>query len=111
MPPPWVSDPPNRGAWIGYCFNRRYWGRGYATEAARAVVDFGFASLGLHRIFATCAPENTASARVLEKLGMRREGHMARHKWVRGRGRDSCLYAVLEDEWRRRAPLSQDPVR
>jgi RimJ/RimL family protein N-acetyltransferase len=95
-----VSDPQNRAGWIGYCFNRRYWGRGFATEAVRAVVDFGFTQLDLHRIFATCAPENSASARVLEKLGMRREGHIVRHKWIRGRWRDSCLYALLEEERR-----------
>lgn len=97
-----VSDPDDNGGWIGYCFNRRYWGQGYATEAATALLAFGFAQLGLHRIWATCDPANLASAHVLEKSGMQREGHLREHKWEKGRWRDSLLYAVLEHEWRGR---------
>ena len=89
-----------RDADIGYCFNRGYWGQGYATEAARAAVRFGFEHLGLHRIWATCDVNNAASARVLEKLGMQREGYFRRHMLVRGSWRDHLMYAVLEDEWR-----------
>jgi len=95
-----VSDPGNREGWIGYVLKRRFWAQGYGTEAARALVGFGFEQLGLHRIFATCGPENVASARLLEKVGMRREGHLREHKWQKGRWRDSYLYAVLDHEWR-----------
>lgn len=94
-----VSDPETRQAWVGYCYHPRFWRQGYATEAARSLVAFGFEHLGLHRIFATCDVENVASARVLEKVGMRREGHLREHAWVRGRWRDSFLYAVLAHEW------------
>jgi len=94
-----ISNPDQREGWIGYVFNRRFWGQGYATEAARALVAFGFDQLDLHRIFATCDPANVASARVLEKTGMRCEGHLREHKWQKGRWRDSLLYAILDHEW------------
>ena len=55
--------------------------------------------LGLHRIFATCDTGNEASSRVLEKTGMRREAHFRQDNMIRGKWRDSYLYAVLEDEW------------
>lgn len=61
-------------ALLGFLVKRDYRGRGYATEAARAVVDYGFEQLGLARILAGCDPENEASRRVLEKIGMRTVG-------------------------------------
>jgi RimJ/RimL family protein N-acetyltransferase len=94
----YVSNPENREGWIGYCFNRLFWGQGYATETAKALVDFGFNRLSLHRIFATCDPANTASAHVLEKVGMKREGRIRENMWTKGKWRDSLLYAVLERE-------------
>ena len=62
--------------------------------------EFGFGELGLHRIFATCDPRNIGSRRVLEKAGMQCEGILREHKWQKGEWRDSCLYAMLEHEWR-----------
>ena len=64
----------NKEGEIGYILNRRYWNQGYMTEAARKVVSFGFEQLGLHRIIATCDPANIGSYRVMEKIGMQREG-------------------------------------
>ncbi|MDX1615094.1 MAG: GNAT family N-acetyltransferase [Candidatus Promineifilaceae bacterium] len=64
-----ANDGPN--ATIGYELNPRYWGRGYATEAGRAMLAFSFGQLLLHRIWATCVAENIASVAVLERLGMR----------------------------------------
>ena len=93
-----VSNPDNREGWIGYCLNRYFWGKGYATETANGLVDFGFDKLSLHRIFATCDPANTASAHVLEKIGMEREGRLREHTWARGKWRDSLLYAILDHE-------------
>jgi len=84
---------------LGYCFSRRVWGQGYATEAAGAMLRFGFEELGLHRIHATCDPRDVASARVLEKIGMRREGHFVQQKRQKGRWRDSYCYAILRREW------------
>lgn len=85
---------------IGYCYNPLYWGRGYAAEAAAALLRFGFHELGLHRIFATCRPDNTGSARVMQKLGMKYEGHLRGHmRHKRGRWLDSHQYSILKPEY------------
>ncbi len=97
-----VSNLKNRDGWIGYCLNRCCWNRGYATEAARALLKFGFGQLRLHRIFATCDPANVASAHVLKKAGMKREGHLREFKCIRGEWKDSLVYAMLEQEWNSR---------
>jgi len=76
------------------------WGKGYATEAAKAVVRFGFEELELHRIEAGVATENKASIRVLEKLGMTQEGKRRKILPIRGQWKDNYHYALLEDdEW------------
>ena len=90
----------NREGWIGYCLNRQFWGQGYATEAARSLLEFGFTRLNLHRIFAICDTENTASAHVMEKIGMQYEGHLRENVQCKGAWRDSFLYAVLDREWK-----------
>jgi len=95
-----VSNVANREGWIGYCLNRQSWGQGFATEAATALLTFGFSELGLHRIFATVDPANTASAGVLKKLGMAYEGRFREHKSVRGKWRDTDIYATLESDAR-----------
>ena len=96
-----VESPENKEGWIGYCLNRQFWNKGYATEAAEALLRFGFQQLGLHRIFAAVDPKNIVSIHVLEKTGMQYEGHLREHKWSKGRWRDSLLYAILENEWKR----------
>ena len=88
-----------READLGYELDPRYWGCGYATEAARAILAFGFQELALHRIWAWCIAENLASAHVLEKIGMRQEGHLLQNEWMQGRWWDTLLYAILEHEW------------
>ena len=98
----YLTTKQNREGSIGYCTNRLFWGLGHATEVAEALIDFGFSELRLHRIFATCDPANIASARVLEKSGMQHEGRMRENEMLRGRWRDSSLYAVLEHEWKAR---------
>lgn len=94
-----ISDGANRAGDLGYGFDPAYQARGFATEAVGRLVALGFEHFGLHRIFATCDPENAGSARVLEKLGMRREGHLRKHTLIRGEWRDSFVYAILEDEF------------
>jgi Acetyltransferases, including N-acetylases of ribosomal proteins len=84
---------------IGWTLARAHWGRGYATEAARAGLAFAFETLGLHRVWARCQPENVASWRVMEKLGMRREGHFVRCQRIRDRWVDNYFYAILAEEW------------
>ena len=83
---------------LGYWLGVQFWGTGYATEAATAVVQYGFEKLKLNRIFASHFEGNVASARVLRKIGMRHEGCMRKHicKW--GKYLDSELYAILRDE-------------
>jgi RimJ/RimL family protein N-acetyltransferase len=85
---------------LGYVLDRAHWGHGYATEAGRALLGFGFGRLALHRIWARCDVRNAASARVLEKLGMRREGHLRHDVRQKGEWHDSYLYAILEPDWR-----------
>ena len=94
------SNVESREGWIGYCLNRQFWGQGYVTEAARALLKFGFTHLNLHRIFATCDLANTASAHVMEKIGMQCEGHLRENTQRNGAWRDSLLYAILEQEWK-----------
>ena len=102
--------PGAHGAVLGFVLCRHAWGRGVATEAGRAVVDLAFAHLGVWRVWATCAPQNPASRRVLEKVGMRHEGVLRR--WivsplVSPEPRDSDCLAVTRDDWlarRARAP-------
>nr|MDO8134577.1 GNAT family N-acetyltransferase [Candidatus Njordarchaeum guaymaensis] len=97
-----VSDPDNREGWIGYLIRRQFWRRGYATEATRALLAYGFNQLGLHRIYATCDTENVPSTRVLQKIGMRREGLLREHKLQKDKWRNSYLYAILAHEWKSR---------
>jgi [ribosomal protein S5]-alanine N-acetyltransferase len=87
---------------IGYELAPWHWGYGYATEAAHAVVAFGFGTLGLHRIWAECIADNTASAHVLEKLGMQQEGRLRENRHMKGRWWDTLLYAILDREWQAR---------
>lgn len=95
-----INDAELREANIGYELNPAVWGRGYATEAATAILRFGFTELHLHRVWADCVADNTGSAHVLEKLGMRREAHFREHQYYRDRWWDTLIYAVLESEWR-----------
>ena len=94
-----ITSPQRREAILSYMWRRDVWGRGYATEAAEALVAFGFEKLGMHRICAFCDVDNGASVRVLEKAGFQREGLLRKHILIRGRWRDQYLYAILEEEW------------
>ena len=83
------------GYWIGVPF----WGRGYATEAARALVEYGFSELALNRVQSRHYVRNPSSGRVMQKIGMSREGilRQAVRKW--GQFEDVVLYSVLASEW------------
>ena len=95
-----VNNPDLGEANIGYELNPLDWGNGYATEAASDIVRFGFEELRLHRIWAECVADNTASVHVLEKLGMRREAHFREHQYFKGHWWDTLIYAILDHEWR-----------
>lgn len=84
---------------LGYWMGKPYWNRGYATEAARALVTYGFRELRLNRIHAAHMARNPASGRVMEKLGMRMEGTARQDMKKWGRYEDLVSYAVLRKEW------------
>ncbi|HEY1011930.1 MAG TPA: GNAT family protein [Herpetosiphonaceae bacterium] len=84
---------------MGYWFGMAFWGRGYATEAARALCDFGFRSLGLNRIYAQHFAANPASGRVMQKVGMAYEGTLRQHHRKDGEYVDSLCYAILREQW------------
>lgn len=90
----------SRQAEIGYIFHPDSHGHGFATEAARALLDLGFEGAGMHRIYARCDARNTPSWRLMERLGMRREAHLRDHALVKGRWDEEFIYALLESEWR-----------
>lgn len=94
----WVSER-DRTAEIGFTFHPGRQGKGYATEAARAMVDWAFTGAGMHRVIGRTEARNAASARVLEKLGMRREAHLVENEWVKGEWQSELVYAVLDREW------------
>lgn len=94
----WSTDPEHRCRELGYSLNQNFWNRGYATLAARMLLELGYTTLRLHRITATCAPQNSASRRVLEKAGLKYEGLLRGHKLVHGQRRDSLLFARLKTD-------------
>lgn len=85
---------------IGYEYDPKYWNYGYATEAAHAIVDFGFDHFGLHRIWADLVADNIGSAHVLEKLGMKLEGRLRDKTYFKDRWWDELIYAILAEEWK-----------
>lgn len=88
----------NRVGEIGYIVHPDYWGKGIATAVAHRLIAFGFEVLKLHRIYATCDPRNIGSSRVLEKVGMKKEGRMREDLLIKDGWRDSLLYSILEQE-------------
>jgi ribosomal-protein-alanine N-acetyltransferase len=89
---------------IGLELDPHYWGQGYGTEAARAIVKFGFADLRLHRIWSRTIAENQSATRVLEKLGLKLEGRLRENEYFKGRWWDSSMYAILDREWFEQSP-------
>lgn len=84
---------------MGYELAPDHWGRGYATEAARAMVDWGFGVWGVERIHAHCVADNTASARVLARAGLREEARLRGHQFFKGCHWDVLLFGMLREDW------------
>ena len=99
-----------RQAQLGVTFARPHQHRGLATEAVIAVLDFAFINLDLHRVMAIVDAENTASARLMERVGMRREGHFIKNSWFKEHWSDEYLYAVLQAEWLTRRATPPAPA-
>ncbi len=85
----------HRSGELGYALRKDRRRRGYTFEAAQLLLDFGFGSLGLHRIQAACGPDNTASQAMLQRLGFEYEGRMRDHVFTNGAWRDSLLYSRI----------------
>lgn len=87
---------------IGWTMHPDFSGHGYAAEAAAAVLDLAFLTLGLHRVFAELDVRNDASVALCRRLGMRSEAHLVQDMWFKGEWADTGLYAMLGQDWRRR---------
>jgi RimJ/RimL family protein N-acetyltransferase len=94
----WVSER-DKTAEIGFIFDPRRQGKGFATESARALVDWAFGAARLRRVVGRTEARNTASSRVLEKLGMRLEAHFVENEWVKDEWQSELVYAILDREW------------
>jgi RimJ/RimL family protein N-acetyltransferase len=87
---------------LGYAIAFEHWGKGYATDAARSLMRYGFEVLDLHRISAAIGPDNAASITVVNRIGFVHEGRIRDHVFTNGAWRDSELYSVLAPEWHSR---------
>ncbi|PZG23045.1 GNAT family N-acetyltransferase [Micromonospora craterilacus] len=96
------AEPEHRQGEIGYLLHPDHRGHGYATEAATAMLALAFDRFDLHRVVGRLDARNTASARVLERLGMRREAHLRENEFVKGEWADEVIYAMLARDWRAR---------
>jgi RimJ/RimL family protein N-acetyltransferase len=103
-----LEEPGAHQADIGYELAPQHWGRGYATEAARAIIAFGFEELRVHRIWSWCIADNVGSARVLEKLGMQLEGRLRENEHFKGRWWDTLMFGILDAEWRAQSKAQRD---
>jgi [ribosomal protein S5]-alanine N-acetyltransferase len=88
-----------RSGQIGFALRQDRWHQGLGTEAVQALLELGFGRLGLHRVWGARSPTNEASARLMTRIGMREEGRIRHHVFVRGAWRDSVVHSILEDEW------------
>jgi RimJ/RimL family protein N-acetyltransferase len=95
----WVISEGHQQGELGFVVHPAHQRRGYATEASRRMLEFAFTTARLHRVVGRLEARNVASARVMEKLGMRREGHFIENEWVKGEWQSEFLYALLAEEW------------
>lgn len=95
-----VSEEHRQGE-VGFIVHPDHQGHGYATEASRELLRLAFEDLKLHRVVGHLEARNAASARVLEKIGMRREAHFVENEYVKGEWQSGFIYAILDREWRR----------
>ncbi|MFN3267115.1 MAG: GNAT family N-acetyltransferase [Deinococcales bacterium] len=92
-------DEAGQQAEIGMTFDPTYWGKGYASEAVRGLLRHLFTEIGLHRVCALTDPRNHPTQKLLERVGMRLEGHFVKSLWFKGEWVDDLHYAILREEW------------
>jgi aminoglycoside 6'-N-acetyltransferase len=95
----WCADDTRKRGEMGWAFRPDVAGRGFATEAVRALVDVAFGHYGMQRVFAQLDARNTASATLCERVGMSREAHLRRDWWAKGEWSDTLVYGLLREEW------------
>lgn len=96
---------------IGFVLHPDHHGQGFATEGARLMLALGFEELSLHRIIGRCDARNSASSRVMERLGMRREAHLIENEFIKGEWTDEVVYAMLDREWQALTESVPAPAR
>jgi RimJ/RimL family protein N-acetyltransferase len=99
----WVSVEHRQGE-LGFVFHPDHHGKGFAREAATAMLRLGFDELDLHRVIGRCDARNAPSARLLERLGLRLEAHLVENELIKGEWTDELVFAILHREWRAREP-------
>ena len=103
--------PHNQQAEIGYMVLEAHQGKGYASEAIKAVLNFLFGTYQKHRVTAAVDPDNEASVRLLRRLGMRQEAHHLKSYWMDGRWTDDMIFAILQEEWEQQLNLSPHGIK
>lgn len=96
-----IRDQRNKVGEVAYVVHPDFWGRGFASDAANQIISYGFLEHKLHRIFASCDPRNKGSERVMQKLGMKKEGQLRENLKLEDSWRDSLIYSVLEHEFKK----------
>ena len=94
-----VQSVEHKGGEVGFVFHPDFHGRGYATEAAAAVLRLGFGHFGMHRMIGRLDARNAGSAGVMKRLGMRQEAHFVSNEFLKGEWTDELVFAVLAEEW------------
>jgi len=98
-----VQNAAHHGGELGFVFHPEFHGRGYAAEASIELLRIGFEELGMHRIIGRLDARNTGSAKLLERLGLRREAHFVKNEFLKGEWTDELVYAMLREEWDERS--------
>lgn len=99
-----AADTQNKQVELGYILHKKYWGKGYATEALIPIIDYLVYTLDKHRLVANIDPSNNRSIRLIEKLGFRKEGHLRESFFSKGKWVDDLVFAILASEWKLRNP-------
>ena len=94
-----IIDKGSNRAELGYWISKEYWNQGFCTEAAEAVVDYGFEQLFLHKITASHFSRNPSSGKVMSKIGMKKEGFLRKHVGKNSKFEDLVVYGILREEW------------